>query len=556
MAVLHLPVHLSIQHTTPTKQHYAPTLLALNSINISAPSRWQPSTARFSQFTTGSFEKRSTFQSNLTLHKVPNGQFNKNNMTDTADHPPNKLLLPSWAQSSNLNLDRPASGERARSTSCVYAASNSNNNKIPVNDKTNNLAAELSIPTHNSGGWGLQGIGELELHLNQFPVLAPGVPDKPIDWTTPIVLGPAPKPDSNAHLSVKGMFARTENQLAFNSKAPVLTVHKLAQVKPVPMGQESDVSSTSSSHVHVSTHCLNGKERNDHNKRSHKESMSHRSSAGGNSRKNMGKSNAPTSEVFDNESEGSDSKAHTVNDNPDGPYHIHHIIDAKDGRLRVIRASEDLHFVEWGSFIKVEETWNQVAARHVHRVATLTGTSGVSETTVAKVMFGAGVAATSLVAGYAAYKSQPNAPAPQRWFNALAATVTCAATTWYMGQDVIQAPLLAGAGSDLSCLSESVTFSPIYNHQKYTSRRSGPVYISILVALKFEFTGCTPDSHLCARMLKRGVELGGKFYSHDTLDMGILSDTVSYAASVIQATLTRAVSSTVVTGSMPVTQWA
>jgi len=480
-------------------------------------------------------------------------------MTDTAAHPPNKLPLPSWAHSSNLNLDGPTSGEGARSTSCVYAASNDNNNKDPVDNITDNLAAVLTLPTRNSGGEGLLGTGACELHLNQFPGFAPGVANKPIDWNTPIVLRPAPKQISSASHSVKDMFARPENQLAIYSKAPAQAVHKLVQGKPVLREQESDVSSTSSSHVHTSAHHSTGKERNDQNKRNHKESMSHRNSAGGNSKKNMGKSKAPA--VSDNEGlgaelHGSGAELQIINNNPDGPYHIHHVEDAITGERRVKHAREDLHFVEWGSYIKVEETWNQVAARHVHRVATLVGHNVVSEATVAKIAFGAGVAATSLVTGYTVYESQPSTPTSKRWFNALAATVTCAATAWCMGQDMVQTPPLQGAGSDLSCQREITTFSPIYNHQKYTSRRTGHVYMSILIALKFEFTGCTPDSHLCARMLKRGVELGDKFYSHDVLDLGILSDTVSYAASVIQAALTRAVSSTVVTGSMPVIQWA
>lgn len=479
-------------------------------------------------------------------------------MTDTAAHPPNKLPLPSWAQSSNLNLDRPARGEGARSTSCVYAASNDNNNLNPVNDMIDLLAAELIIPTRKSGGEGLLGKGEHELHLKQqqqFPRVAPGVADESIDWNTPIDLTHRVEKSLNTPMSVKDMFARTEDKLAVHSKAPARAVHKPIQGKPDIKNQDSDVSSTSSSHVHVSAHSK-GKERNDKNKRNHKESMSHRNSAGGSSRKNMGKSNAPAVEVCEHNGEEAEVEPRIINDNPDGPYHIHHVMDANDGELRVISAREDLHYVEWGSFIKVEETWNQIAARHVHRVATLAGTNWISEATVAKVVFGTGVTVTSLAAGYTAYKLQPSAPAPTRWFNAIAATVTSAATAWFMGHDIVQAPPLEGSGSELTCLRESTTLSPIYNHQKYTSRRSGHVYMSILVALKFEFTGCTPDSHLCARMLKRSVELGGKFYSNEVLDMGILSDTVSYAANVIQATLTRAVSSTVITGSMPVIQWA
>lgn len=496
------------------------------------------------------------------MHKSLTGNSTKTNMTDTAAHPPNKLPLPSRAQSPNLNLGGPARGEGARSTSCVYAASNdNNNNSIPINDMIDNLAAALKLPTRNSGGEGLLGNGACELHLHQSLGLASEVADIPIDWNTPIVLEPAVKQAPIIPTGVKDMFARPMNQLTGHSKVPAPAVHKLVQGKPDPKSQESDVSSNASSHVHASAQSK--QDRNDKNKRNHKEAMSHRNSAGGSSKKNMGKSNAPAKvtdnsdciEAADNTNRPGDNNQPT-NDNPDGPYHIHYVIDAETGMRRTIYASEDLYFVEWGSFIKVEETWNQVAARHIHRITTLAGSNRVNETTVAKIVLGAGVAATSLVAGYTAYKSQPNAPAPQRWFNALAATVTCAATTWYMGQDVVQAPLLQGAGSDLSCQREPTTSSPIYNYQKYTSRRSGHVYISILVALKFEFTGCTPDSHLCARMLKRGVELGGKFYSQNFLDMGVLSDTVSYAASVIQATLTRAVSSTVVTGSMPVAQWA
>lgn len=487
------------------------------------------------------------------------------NMTDTAAHPPNKLPLLSQAQSSNLNLDGPVSREGARSTSCVYAASNNNNNTSPVDDMIDNLAAALKLPTRNSGGEGLLGTGVCELHLNQFLGLAPEVVDNPIDWNTPITLGPPANPGSN---SIKDMFARPMNQLAAHSRAPASAVHKPIQGKPAPKGQVSEVSSPSSSsttgsHVHVNNHNSKGKDCNDKNKRNHKEAMSHRNSAGGSSKKNMGKGNAPAANVSDDGDSGCDTQAQPpkdkprkIDENPDGPYHVHHVVDAVSGELRVIYAAEDIHFMEWGSFIKVDESWNQVAARHVHRIATLAGTNRISEATTAKIVLGTGIAATSLVAGYTTYKSQPSAPAPQRWFNALAATVTCAATTWYLGQDVVQAPILQGAGSNVTCRRESTTFSPIYNHQKYTSRRTGQVYMSILVALKFEFTGCTPDSHLCARMLKRGVELGGKFYSHDVLDMGILSDTVSYVASVIQATLTRAVSSTATTGTMPVVQWA
>jgi len=420
----------------------------------------------------------------------------------------------------------------------------------------NKLAAELTIPTHNSGEKGPSRTGGSELHLNKFPGLAPGVSNKPIDWNTPIVLGSPINSRLIESHGVKDMFAKTKDQLAFNSKAPIQTVHKLIPSKPASNRLDSDVSSTSSSLVPTRSHHPQGQDRNDTNKRNHKESLSHRNSAGGSSKKNMGKTSTPSIDADSSTSEGTEQSTPTVNDNPDGPYHIHHIVDANDGRLRVMFAREDLHYVEWGSFIKVEETWNQVTARHLHRLATLAGARGVSEVTVANIVFGTGVAATSLAAGYTAYKTQPTAPAPQRWFNALTATITCAATAWYLGYDVIKAPPLAGAGSDLSCWREQQTFSPVYNHQQYTSRRSGHVYMSILIALKFEFTGCTPDSHLCARMLKKGVELGGKFYSHDVLDMGILSDTVSYAASVIQATLTRAVSSTVVTGSMPVLQWA
>lgn len=386
-------------------------------------------------------------------------------------------------------------------------------------DSIDRRASELLNATHKSGGSIPPEVEGDKLHSNkdhvQGKAMAPGTIQ------------------ASSGLNLKDFFNNNSQTQSCDSRQLNL---KFSNVKGSDKGLTvADICSGNS--VSGGSHSSGGqrkagKKHNDDSKRTRKEADSHKMSAGGSNKKNMG-----------------DNSSQVVPVAPVEP-------GTKDNAKPVViyLATDDLEFMEWGSHIGITPSWNHTVAKYAHRVSQMVGLGTVTESGIAAALHGFSIAAISVSAGLLAYKTQSSAPFYQRCINIASASITSGALAVVAGAEIVKAPQLLGAGAPIVCVSEIQTFSPAYNQHKYTSRRSGVVYRHVRDKLMAEFTGCTPDSHLCSRMLKRGFELAGKHYT-GTFDQGVLADTVSFVACVLQITLSRAVSSTVTTGAMPVVQW-
>jgi len=109
------------------------------------------------------------------------------------------------------------------------------------------------------------------------------------------------------------------------------------------------------------------------------------------------------------------------------------------------------------------------------------------------------------------------------------------AYNWFVDRDT--APFLEGAGAQTNMVAANPTRVNHLDLMSYTSWQEGEVYNHISSKLISEFTGCRVDEHLARRALKRANELCIEISL--VSDRGILANTVSYALCVLNVEMAR-----------------
>jgi len=396
-----------------------------------------------------------------------------------------------------------------------FGPENNNNINNAYVNSTDKRVAALHTNPHLGGGGLLPNLGGCKLH-----------PIKAHDPGKVVATAKAPYNTALTRLlldfnAVSSQISGAQNRQPSSNK----------NLKPQNVRQDSSVSGPSSSSK------SSKQQLNDDHKRTHKEAETHKFSAGGSNKKNMNKGIEDILPVDPPEVAGSEAPVDEV---------IPEVI---------YLAPDDLEFVEWGSYLSATLSWKHSIIINSLRTLNWLGLTPIVEARGVLMVRGLRIMAASVFASYIAYLNQSQMHSILKCIKLASASVTAGLLAVVTGYETVNAPPLLGAGTPTMCVTESTTSSPPYNHHKYISRRSGHIYKYIRDALLFEFTGCTPDSHLCSRMLKKGAELAGAHYT-GPFDYGVLADTVSSVACLLQVTLSRAVSSTVTIGAVPMVRWA
>lgn len=270
------------------------------------------------------------------------------------------------------------------------------------------------------------------------------------------------------------------------------------------------------------------KESNDARSRRHREAKTNRFSAGGSSRKGMGKEDVSNSETLALARESSDRFDHD-----DGDSIIESASAVSEGGPL---SSHEIVVVKWGVYSENDSFL--VRMRAAVRAYANDILDSVSDTAAASAApyyyFGA-----ALVGGSAAATiTKETQPYLGKWGSRLlgvGVTSAVVAYNWFVERDT--APFLDGAGTEVSIRASNPTHVAHYDRMQYTSSQEGEVYKFISSSLISEFTGCRVDEHLARRAMKRANEIC--IEQKLRANRGILANTVSYALCVLNVEMAR-----------------